>query len=657
MPEVVGTLKPPRLAAAPAAPVKGQIYFDTTTNILYNWNGTAWVAASPGAQGPQGPAGSQGPPGSQGPQGNPGAQGPQGPQGPSVVDDTNLPVRLKSYEPEWPDGNTALQNGWYHLLASATNAPPGASDWHLLVLRHTSEYVKQIAFNYYSDAIWQRVKTNPASAFSSWSQIYPIPDAGLPVRLQAMYTQAPGNDLNNMESGWCNSDSSTTNRPSDNYCVIFTARHSGGGIAFQHAVETNGGRMGTIWQRVQWGGWVAWEKIYPIDDTNLPGRLRFYPTEPSDLNNALGSGWYYANTSANRPTGTGQWFVQMIAWGSDGWGKQVAYNLSDNNEMWMRLRASSSWYTWRKVSPMTIDDSNLPARLASSHTYSSDLNNEYQNGWTAWTGSTANRPSDSYGFCHVLNLGSGNVLQLAYQYNGENHYMRRRIDGGAWGAWKQLYVDGLGPKMPTRLERDTTTFGISVANWNDATQNGWYQGVPGTPNAPDGSWYVGEVVSHRQAIGGGSGYVTQRVWRFTDNSGVEFRRNCIADVWSGWWRSDVGYVAGGASDTGWQGWWSYGWEMSGMGSPWGPPQYRKLGNMVFLRGGIQQAGAIAEGTWLGDLPPGYRPVGINQFFTCQTSNGPARIDVQTDGKLVAWAGGSGRPSGWWSVNEIHFFVT
>jgi hypothetical protein len=51
MPEIVGRLRTPRLASAPAAPVVGEMYYDTTTNILYWWNGTAWTSASGGAAG------------------------------------------------------------------------------------------------------------------------------------------------------------------------------------------------------------------------------------------------------------------------------------------------------------------------------------------------------------------------------------------------------------------------------------------------------------------------------------------------------------------------------------------------------------------------------------------------------------------------------
>jgi len=46
MPELPGTLKPPRLATAPGSPVAGQMYYDTAASTLYWWNGTAWVSAA-----------------------------------------------------------------------------------------------------------------------------------------------------------------------------------------------------------------------------------------------------------------------------------------------------------------------------------------------------------------------------------------------------------------------------------------------------------------------------------------------------------------------------------------------------------------------------------------------------------------------------------
>jgi len=48
MPEIVGRLRTPRLPGAPASPVVGEVYYDTTTNILYWWNGTAWFSAKGG---------------------------------------------------------------------------------------------------------------------------------------------------------------------------------------------------------------------------------------------------------------------------------------------------------------------------------------------------------------------------------------------------------------------------------------------------------------------------------------------------------------------------------------------------------------------------------------------------------------------------------
>lgn len=49
MPEVVGRLRTPRLAAAPATPVVGEMYYDTVTNVLYFWDGTSWVSTKSSA--------------------------------------------------------------------------------------------------------------------------------------------------------------------------------------------------------------------------------------------------------------------------------------------------------------------------------------------------------------------------------------------------------------------------------------------------------------------------------------------------------------------------------------------------------------------------------------------------------------------------------
>jgi hypothetical protein len=54
MPDVVGRLRPPRLAGAPASPAVGELYYNTGNNTLYYWNGTAWAGAGAGASGPAG---------------------------------------------------------------------------------------------------------------------------------------------------------------------------------------------------------------------------------------------------------------------------------------------------------------------------------------------------------------------------------------------------------------------------------------------------------------------------------------------------------------------------------------------------------------------------------------------------------------------------
>jgi len=104
MPDIVGRLKTPRLAAAPSSPTVGEMYYDTTKNQLLWWNGTLWIVSSDVSkiyEQPNAPTEPTtvgdiwidtdappvlGPVGPQGPAGPAGATGATGPQGPAGID-------------------------------------------------------------------------------------------------------------------------------------------------------------------------------------------------------------------------------------------------------------------------------------------------------------------------------------------------------------------------------------------------------------------------------------------------------------------------------------------------------------------------------------------------------------------------------------------
>src|SRR4249919_1787617 len=53
MPDITGTLRPPRLPGAPPSPANGEMYFDTSASTLYWWDGTTWKSASGGSAAPE----------------------------------------------------------------------------------------------------------------------------------------------------------------------------------------------------------------------------------------------------------------------------------------------------------------------------------------------------------------------------------------------------------------------------------------------------------------------------------------------------------------------------------------------------------------------------------------------------------------------------
>lgn len=74
---------------------------------------------------------------------------------------------------------------------------------------------------------------------------------------------------------------------------------------------------------------------------------------------------------------------------------------------------------------------------------------------------------------------------------------------------------------------------VIVADWNDATNNGWYRASDGA-NAPDTGWFMGMVMNH-----GGAGWVTQEVHGFTMDSSADtltYRREKNNGTWGSWYR-------------------------------------------------------------------------------------------------------------------------
>jgi len=86
------------------------------------------------------------------------------------------------------------------------------------------------------------------------------------------------------------------------------------------------------------------------------------------------------------------------------------------------------------------------------------------------------------------------------------------------------------------------------------------------------------------------------------------------------------------------------------GSGWQVGQYKKMGDLVFVRGLCKRT--AGSGATIATLPSGYRPASYSQLFVTLTDGGVGRIDVGTGGDISLVAG----TAGWVSLNLVFSVV-
>lgn len=83
------------------------------------------------------------------------------------------------------------------------------------------------------------------------------------------------------------------------------------------------------------------------------------------------------------------------------------------------------------------------------------------------------------------------------------------------------------------------------------------------------------------------------------------------------------------------------------GDTWQTARYKKVGSIVSLQGLIKSG---SMGSFLAQLPEGFRPGGGKLIFAVQTDTGQGRVDVQSDGNIVAQGGGNA----YFSLSNVSF---
>ena len=133
---------------------------------------------------------------------------------------------------------------------------------------------------------------------------------------------------------------------------------------------------------------------------------------------------------------------------------------------------------------------------------------------------------------------------------------KKKIDGISEGANKTIVDSSLSDSSTNPIQnkiiysalagKANTNHGThvpsvcnSVADWNNATTNGWYMGC-GIANAPitGNVWFMGNVIAHN------SNYVIQEVYQFTESTSAnvisKYMRAKVNGTWGAWVEVTVG---------------------------------------------------------------------------------------------------------------------
>ena len=102
----------------------------------------------------------------------------------------------------------------------------------------------------------------------------------------------------------------------------------------------------------------------------------------------------------------------------------------------------------------------------------------------------------------------------------------------------------------------------------------------------------------------------------------------------------------GRIGTAWDGL-SFGSGWANYGGAYQAGQYKKVGDLVFLRGLVARTSGV--GVTIATLPSGFRPP-AQCLYIMNTNTGAGRLDIQTDGQIVATSGGAD----WVQLDGISF---